>query len=155
MRCWIGPSGRRPRPVNAERRQLGWLDANLFIHPFFRDPLAETCKALLADLQQGKAEGFLDLITIHELTYALYRHVFRQDRKAVADYLSTFIGLETVQVENKPAVLKALYYWAADPTCDSFGDARLRALAEATGLPVCTANRKHFRGIPNTFPFRA
>ncbi|WP_040826283.1 hypothetical protein [Thermaerobacter subterraneus] len=89
-------------------------------------------------------------MTIHELTYALYRHVFRQDRKAVADYLSAIIALETVHVEGKHVVLKALELWATGAS-DTYGDARLRALAEQTGLPVCTVNQRHFIGVPNTY----
>jgi len=140
--------------VSAERVQLGWLDANLFIHPFFRDPNAEHCRAILKALQEGKAEGHLDQVTLHELTYALYRHVFRQNRQAVADYLSTIVALETVHVDDKAVTLKALQYWAKG-RCDKYGDARLLALAEATGLPVCTVNRKDFSGVRHTFPLRA
>lgn len=68
----------------------------------------------------------------------------------MADYLSAIVALETVQVENRPVALKALEYWAKG-ACDTYGDARLRALAEATDLPVCAVNLRHFSGLRNTF----
>ena len=140
--------------MSAERAQLGWLDANLFIHPFFRDPHADPCRAIIKALREGRAEGHLDPVTIHELTYALNRYVFRQDRQAVANYLSTIVALETVHVTDKEVTLKALEYWAQG-RCDKYGDARLRTVAEITQLPVCTVNRKDFSGVRNTYPFGA
>ncbi len=97
-------------------------------------------------------EGYLDPVTVHELTYAL-QHVRPDpfsDRKEVFRYLSVFISLDSVQVADKNTLLAGLWYWAAGKV-DRFGDGRLRALAEDQDVPVCSVNRKHFTGVNNTY----
>ena len=38
-------------PDDGRFRMLGWLDAGLFVHPFFRDPDAKRCRAVVKALQ--------------------------------------------------------------------------------------------------------
>ena len=138
--------------TDAAPRQLGWLDANLFIHPLFEhDPHRPRCEELLRMLHRGEAEGFVHPVTVHELTYALPR--VRSDtmrrREDVLAYLAPLLALESVHVPDKDAVLVALRRWAAGG--GRFADALLAALAEERGTPVCSVNVRHFPGVHNTY----
>lgn len=135
-----------------ERFPFGWLDANLFIHALFEnDPHMPRCREILAALEEGAGEGWIDPVTVHELTYALPRvrpDTFRS-RMDTFNYLVRFLVLETVHAHEKEVLVGALRRWAGSGL--RFGDARLAALAEHGGRPVCTVNRRDFEGITNTF----
>lgn len=135
-----------------ERFQFGWLDANLFIHALFEnDPHMPRCREILGALEEGTGEGWIDPVTVHELTYALPRarpDTFRS-RMDTFDYLVRFLVLETVQAVGKEVLIAALRRWADSGV--RFGDARLAVLAEHGGRTVCTVNRRDFEGIANTF----
>lgn len=132
-------------------RQLGWLDANFFIHPLFEhDPHRPRCEELLRMLRRGEAEAWVHPVTVHELTYALPR--VRPDtmrrRDDVLAYLGPILVLDAVHVPDKDAVLLALRRWASGG--GRFADALLAALAEERGMPVCSVNARHFPGVRNT-----
>jgi len=134
-------------------RRFGWLDANLFIHVLFPgDPHSSRCREILDALMDGSGVGYLDPVTVHELTYALQkvRPESFSDRKEVFKYLSAFITLDTVHIDEKDTLLKGLWYWAAGRV-DKFGDGRLRALAEDRETPVYTVNKRDFIGVVNTY----
>lgn len=132
--------------------QLGWLDANLFIHPLFaNDPHRPRCEHILRMLRRGEAEAWVDPVTVHELTYALPRarpDAFPNPR-AVLAYLGPLLALDAVRMDDKDAVLQALYHWATHG--GRFGDARILALARGRGMPVCSVNASHFPGVVNTY----
>lgn len=134
----------------AERVQLGWLDANLFIHALFtNDPHARRCREIFKAIEVGTAEAWLDPVTVHELTYALQKiPPFRDQPAAIVDYLLPIILQDGVRMSDKPAVVLALQHWAEG---GKFGDARIAGLAQVRGLPVCTVNAKDFSGLTNTF----
>jgi hypothetical protein len=58
-----------------EPRDLGWLDADLFVHPFFDNPESATCRRILDSLMEGTVTGSLDDVTVHEVLYVLWRHL--------------------------------------------------------------------------------
>jgi len=79
-------------------RQLGWLDANVFIHPLFEhDPHRPRCEELLRMVYRREAEAWVHPVTVHELTYALPR--VRPDtmrrRDDVLAYLGPILALDT------------------------------------------------------------
>ncbi|MHB9145113.1 MAG: type II toxin-antitoxin system VapC family toxin [Symbiobacteriia bacterium] len=127
-----------------EPRQLGWLDACLFIHPLFQnDPNAARCREIFRAIEKGAAESWLDSVTVHELTYALQKlPQFRDNRGAIVDYLLPFVLQEGIRMSDKPAVVSGLRHWTRG---GRFGDARIAALAETSGLPVCTVNARDWR----------
>ncbi len=133
-----------------KQTQLGWLDANVFIHPLFtRDPHAARCREILRSIEAGKAEAWLDPVTVHELTYALQKiPQFRDQRQMIVDYLLPLIVLDGIRMADKPSAVVALRLWAEG---SRFGGARLAALAQVGGLPVCSVNRRDFPGLRNTF----
>lgn len=131
-------------------KQYGWLDANLFIHPLFsHDPHGPQCRRILGEIVSGEAEGWLDPVTIHELTYALrvQKEKFKTNQDVV-DYLLRFLPHDGFRLEDKDSVVLGLSLWVQGGT---FGDARLRALASRTDLPICSVNGKDFPGVPNTY----
>lgn len=132
--------------------QYGWLDATIFIHVLFeRDPHMPRCRRILRRLEGGDAEGWVDPITIHELTYALPRALPQQFRAKgdVVRYLLRFLALDTVKVDDKEGLVRALRLWEDHGI--RFGDARLIAQAERTGTPVCSVNERDFSGVENTY----
>ncbi len=138
--------------TDAMPRQLGWLDANLLLHPLFEhDPHRPRCEELLRMLQRGWAEAWVHPVTVHELTYALprVRPDTMRSRDDVLAYLGSILALDTVHVPDKDAVLLALRRWAAGG--GRFADALLAALAEERGMPVCSVNVRHFPGVRNTY----
>jgi predicted nucleic acid-binding protein len=55
-------------------RDLGWIDANIFIHALFRnDPFYRRSRAIIDVLEAGEAECWIDPLVVHELTYVLLR----------------------------------------------------------------------------------
>lgn len=132
--------------------QYGWLDATIFIHALFeRDPHMPRCRRILRRLEEADAEGWVDPVTIHELTYALPRALPRQfgAKDDVVRYLLRFLGLDTVKVDDKEGLVRALRLWGDRRI--RFGDARLIAQAERTGTPVCSVNERDFSGVENTY----
>lgn len=134
-----------------QRRQLGWLDANVFVHPLFdNDPHKARCEKILQSLLDGSAEGWVDPVTVHELTYALPRALPQAfaTRRDVADYLIGFLVLDTVLCDDKDALLDALQLWVEHSA--RFGDCRLLALARSRGMAICTVNARDFPGVEIT-----
>lgn len=132
--------------------EYGWLDATIFVHALFEnDPHMPRCRRILHTLEDGSGEGRLDLITIHELTYALPRARSRtfQVREDIFRYLVRFIALDAVRVEDKEGLIRTLRLWVERGI--KFGDARLLGLAERAQMPVCTVNERDFPGVRNSY----
>ena len=127
--------------------QLGWLDANLFIHPLHTDEHSEACRRILNSIQRGDSEGWLDPVTLHELSYVLLRF-FHGDRGKVLSYLLPVIAIDGIKMHDKICALETLKRWEQGL---SFGDARIATIAKRTGFPVCTVNARDFAGLENTY----
>ena len=111
----------------SEPIDLGWLDADLFIHPFFNNAESPTCRSILYAIQAGSAKGTLDEVTVHEILYVLGRlwsDVPEPERRqTIAQYVTGFIVLENVDVRDRPVTLEALRLWGSGQAV-SYGDAR-------------------------------
>lgn len=130
--------------------QLGWLDTNIFIHALFRNDLHYSrCVLLLQALQAGRAEGWIDPIVVHELTYVLIRQPQFPTRQAVQEYVLAILETGSIRADDKQSLIDAVTAWAAQGV--SFADARLAALARRRGLPICSVNQQHFTDVGNTF----
>ncbi len=131
--------------------ELGWLDTNVFIHALFRnDQNRARCLEILGLLRDGSAEGWIDPVVVHELTYVLTRLGQFRNRSALFEYVNSVLTLDAVRADDKETLLEALDLWAATDSL-SFADARLTVLANKRGLPVCSANDRHFPGVVNSF----
>lgn len=131
--------------------QFGWLDANIFVHPLFaNDPNAARCRAVLEALLTGTGEGWIDPVTLHELTYVLPRAIPErfQTRQDVFDYLMGFLTCDTVSCDDKESLIQGLRIWLQHGM--RFADARLLALAKARDMAVYTVNSKEFPGAANS-----
>lgn len=139
--------------MSGERTQYGWLDANLFIHALFlSDPRGSRCRNVLGHLLDGTGEGWLDPVSLHELTYALpwaLPDTFAR-RQDVYDYSMGYLTCETVLCDDKPSLIEALRLWVA--TGGRFGEARILALDQSRGNPVCTFNGRDFPTVRNAYP---
>lgn len=138
--------------MSGKQLDFGWLDANIFIHPLFTsDPHRPGCMAVLDAILQGRATGWLDAVTLHELTYALPRALPRRfaTRQDVYAYLMGYLTCETLQCDDKEALMETLRLWVE--AAPRFGDARLLARARTRDMPVCTVNGKDFPGARNTY----
>lgn len=139
--------------MSQERTQFGWLDANIFIHPLFEnDVQGPRCRAVLDSLLRGTGEGWVDCVTLHELTYALPRALPKMfgRREDLCDYLMGYLTCETVLCEDKGTLIETLRLWATSTA--RFGDIRLVVLARTKGMPVCTVTQRDFASVANTYP---
>lgn len=131
--------------------QLGWLDTNLFIHSLFpADTHYPRCQVILRALDDGRAEGWIDIIVLHELTYNLLRLRFGADRQGAAEYIRGILRHGSIMADNKPAMLTALDRWADHGV--GFADAWLAALADRRSMPICSVNGRDFPNeLDNTY----
>jgi len=130
--------------------QLGFLDTNLFVHSLYsNDRHYARCRQIIATLEDGSAQGWLDVTIVYELTFILARGRRFTDRMAIAHYVQSIISLAGVDVENEDFLLAALDRWARRGV--GFADAWLFVQAMATGRPVCTVKMRDFGGASNTF----
>mgnify|MGYP001465436503 CR=1 FL=1 len=130
--------------------QLGWLDTNIFLHSLFHnDPQYGRCREILAALEDGSAEGWIDPVIVHELTYALPRHPSFSSRQAIQGYIRNVLLTAAIHADDKEGLIEAVALW--DAYGIGFADSWLRILAGRRRLPVCSANRRHFVDVGNTF----
>lgn len=130
--------------------QLGWLDTNLFVHSLHtNDPHRARCTELLQALQSGDAEGWIDSVVVHELTYVLSRQSQFPNRHAVLRYIRRILLASGVRTDDAEGLLDAVTLWAARGI--SFADAWLTIRAARRGLPVCSVNVRDFPATPNTY----
>jgi predicted nucleic-acid-binding protein len=130
-------------------RVLGLLDTNVVVRSLFpTDPHCPRCLAILAALEQGEAEAWIDVTVVHELTYVLGR-LPTFSRADVHTYVRGVLLAEGVHADEKAALIEALDRWAIGST--GFVDAWLAVLARRHGLPVCSINAGDFPDVPNTF----
>ena len=139
--------------MSREESHYGWLDAKIFVHALFLgDPQGARCRSVLGRLLDGTGEGFVGAVTVHELTYVLPRVLPEKfsSREDVCDYLLGYLTCDAVLCDGKPSLIEALRLWAA--AGGRFGDARILALAQSRGMPVCTVNEGDFPGVRNAYP---
>ncbi|HVA92107.1 MAG TPA: PIN domain-containing protein [Chloroflexota bacterium] len=130
--------------------QLGWLDTNLFIHALYTgDREFARSRALVDSLADGRGEGWLSPLVIHELTYVLSRRPEFPTRAAVHGYLASILHASGVQLEDSTTMRAAAARWATGTV--SFVDAYLTELALRDELPVCSANRRDFLDVDNSY----
>lgn len=145
-----------PGPSGAPKRQLGWLDANVLIHPLFEnDPESPACRQILQDLEEGRAEAWIDVLTVHEVSYTLLRVLATRfpSPREVVEYLASILLLDAVRCPDKEVLLAALQRWAErGPKFGGFADAWLAVRAQRSGLPVCSVNGRDFPDVVNTYP---
>lgn len=132
------------------REQLGWLDTNIFVHSLYvNDTHCGRCRSLLEAISRGDAEGWVDPIVLHELTYVITRRQLFPTREAIHQYVRSMLIWENLHAEDKDGLLQALARWARQNV--GFVDAWLAVLAQRRGLPVCSVNAVDFAGVPNTY----
>ena len=130
--------------------QLGYLDTNIFVHNLYpNDRHYLRCREIIAALESGAAQGWIDRTVIYELTFILARGRRFPDRSALAEYVRSIITMVGVRVEDEVLLITALDRWAVHGV--SFADAWLFVQAMADGQPVCTVNARDFKGVVNTF----
>lgn len=133
------------------KTQLGWLDTNIFIHSLFpADSHYARCQAILQALDDDAAEGWLDVIVLHELSYNLLRMRLSADRHEAAEYMRGILRHNNIMADEKPAMLDAMDRWVNRRV--GFADAWLAALAERRSLPICSVNERDYpTALDNTF----
>lgn len=132
-------------------RYLGWLDTNIFVHASYRrDPLFARCRAIMESLQSGEAVGWIDPLVIHELTYVLQRQAQFPTKRDAYQFIRDIVVSDGVHVVEQGDAMAALARWATQGV--SFVDAWLYVTAQRKRMPVCSANRRDFVGVRNTFP---
>lgn len=132
-----------------EMRDLGWLDANLFVHPFFNNSESAHCRKILTALKNGEVRGRLDHIIIHEILYTLKKLMGAGHVNTIADYMMVFIQCENIDVADRHVVIRALDLWGSGRH-KMFGDAMLEARHVTTNTPVCSADQD-LSHLPNTY----
>ena len=131
-------------------KQLGYLDSALFIYALFpHDERHARCRAILADLQTGDAEGRLDPIVLHELTGILPTLRQFPDRQAVARYLRGVLCARGVMAEQRDLLLAALLRWTERG--GGFVDAWLAILALTDGQPICAPDAADLPDVTNAY----
>lgn len=131
-------------------RQLGYLDSAVFVYALFpKDARHERCKAILADLQTGEAEGRLDPLVLHELITILPTLQQFPDRAAVARYLRGIVGARGIIAEQRDLLLAALVRWTERG--GGFTDSWLAILALTDGQLVCAPDPADLPDVMNSF----
>lgn len=119
-------------------RQTAWIDSNIFVHAQLRDAHTEACRKLLAALEEGTIEGWVDTTVLHEISYVLTRR-FRWSRKDTAEYLLLMLHAPGVRtVHPKESIARAISLWMRSDK--AFVDCLLAALSEYHGSTVCTVD---------------
>jgi predicted nucleic acid-binding protein len=131
--------------------QLGWLDTNIFIHSLFpADSQYARCQEILRALDADLAEGWLDVLILHELTYNLLRLRLLADRRDAAAYIQGILRHDNIRADDKLALVDAVGRWGDHGV--GFADVWLAALAARRSLPICSVNEHDFPAdLDNTF----
>jgi predicted nucleic acid-binding protein len=131
-------------------RQLGYLDSAIFVYALYpQDERHARCKAILADLQTGEAEGRLDPLVLHELVTILPTLKQFPDRAAAARYLRGIVGARGVIAEQRDLLLAALVRWTERG--GGFTDAWLAILALTDGQMVCAPDPADLPDVVNSY----
>jgi predicted nucleic acid-binding protein len=130
---------------------LGWLDTNIFVHAIIPGHKEYArCVQIIDALADGRAEGWITPVVLHELAYVLGRFPAYRSRAVVAAYLLDILDAPGVLAEDKPVLLATMGRWMAGVPL-GFVDAYLAELAARDGLPVCSANACDFPATPNSY----
>lgn len=153
----------RPRPADARTQHSHGVPLGTTCHESGmvlagRDPVTllfpqdrnfPRCQALATALRRGEAEGWIEPLVIHELTYVLQRTGRFPTRDASHEYIRGILLIDSIHADDKDALLDATARWAIDGV--RFTDAWIGVLAGRRKLPVCSVNIRHFPTIENTF----
>jgi len=108
--------------------QAIWLESNIFIHAQLRDTHSEACRKLLAALEAGTIEGWVDATVLHEVSYVLTRR-FGWSRQDAGEYLLLILSAPGVRtVHPQEALEQAVTWWMRSDK--AFVDCLLAALAK-------------------------
>lgn len=133
---------------------VGLIDTNIFLHAQSRDALAGECLAFLASIERGDIKVRLEVVVLHELSYALPRLRRDLNRPEVAEYLLAVLAWPGVTGDTA-AMIHAVRRWR-DQEGISFVDAYLASLARRDGCAVYTKNLSDFRStgveLPSPLP---
>jgi len=117
---------------------VGWIDTCVFVHARTRDSHSEACRALLTKLEAGDAQGQIDPVVVHELTYVLTTR-FPETKLQAAAYIKMILSWDNIDaVGGKEPLIAALITWAEQGV--DFADALLAARAQQDGTMVSTVN---------------
>jgi predicted nucleic acid-binding protein len=129
---------------------LGLLDSNVFIHALHRrDPYRVRAQAVIAGLERGTDQGWLDPLAVHELLYTLDHLRLFSSRQELYTYLRSIILMTGVECEHRDWLLDSLERW--HQAAVSFVDAWLWVQARERRQPVCTVNERDFPGVRMSF----
>lgn len=131
-------------------RQLGYLDSALFVYALFpQDERYARCRAILAELQVGDAEGLIDPLVLQELTTVLPTLRQFPDRPAVARYLRGLLSARGILADQRDLLLAALLRWTERG--GSFVEAWIAIVALTEGRTVCAPDRDDFPDVANVY----
>lgn len=115
-----------------------WLDSNLFIHAQLRDAHSEACRRVLAALEAGTIEGWVEPAVLHEVSYVLTRR-FGWSRHDAAEYLLLILSAPGVRtVHPVEALERAVTLWMRSDK--AFVDCLLAGLAAHGEGAVCSVD---------------
>ena len=129
---------------------VGLIDTNVFLHAQTHDSLSAECLAFLDELEQGRIEAYLDVLVVHELTYALPRYRKQMTRADVAAYVLAVLQWPGI-VGETTLLADTVELWADTPGL-GFVDAYLIERATRDGAPVFTKNVAEFAAQDATVP---
>lgn len=131
-----------------------FIDTNVFIHAVTGDAHADECSAVLQALEQGTLRVRLELIVIHELTYALPRFAKQMTRTDVADLVLEILGWPGI-VADRAVLVDVVRRWRNAPGL-SFADAYLSEVSLRSGVEVYSNNVRELRrqgaSVPDPLP---
>lgn len=130
------------------------IDTNVFIHAVTGDAHAAECSAVLAALTSGALQARLELIVIHELTYALPRFAKQMTRTDVGNFVLEVLGWPGI-VADKVFLIDVVRRWRDAPGL-SFADAYLTEVSLRSGGEVFSKNVRELRrqgaAVPDPLP---
>lgn len=118
------------------------LDANVILRYLLNDhpELSEKARAIWKSIEEGKAVGVCDPVTISEVVFVM-RSFYDLPNRNIVEALVPLVQRDEVVVAEKPRYLLALHLFAE--TVPHFGDACACAAAlEACGGRLCSFDRK-------------
>lgn len=134
----------------------GLLDTNVFIHAYMLDQHSEECRRFLAAVARGEVQAWLEVLVVHELTYAFPRVIKQFTRESLADLLLNLINWPGILCREKEVLVETLTRWKSS-TGLSFVDAYLAASAGRSDMPVYTKNMRELvaQGVEVPVPLPA
>jgi predicted nucleic acid-binding protein len=129
------------------------VDTNVFIHAHANDRHTQECRAFLGALQSGRYSAALEVVVVHELSYA-WKHYFKEaSRRDIAEYLRSVLSWPGI-IADKPLLFGALNRWQHSRL--GFVDCVLAQQATATSKMIYAKNVRDLRSqaadVPDPLP---